>query len=161
MTARGLYLLPPVAQPINAIADTLIERFECRPQLRVLLPSQRAARMLSERLVAKARGALLMPTIGAIESMTTLPQVALELPPALSPMARVFELAPAVAQGLSQLELGPANAERTYALVDSLAALFDEIRREGKKLDCLDDLVEDRLAEHWRLTPGLLENHAA
>jgi ATP-dependent helicase/nuclease subunit B len=122
----------------------------------VLTPTRRGARALADGFVRAAGGrAVLLPQILALgdldegEPPFEPGDLALDLPPAVAPLRRRFELARLVAahQDLFERDLDAAAA---LELGDALAGFLDsmqieEIADPGR----LDALVEGDLARHW------------
>jgi ATP-dependent helicase/nuclease subunit B len=132
----------------------------------VLLPSRRAARSLAEAFVEVAEGrALLLPQVRALgdleegEPPFEPGDVALDLPAAIGPWRRRFELARIVAErqellgrvmdGAAALEL----ADALGALIDSLE--IEEVPEAGRG-ERLERLVEGDLAAHWQVSARFL-----
>jgi ATP-dependent helicase/nuclease subunit B len=132
----------------------------------VLLPSRRSARALAEAFVAVAGGqALLLPQIRALgdldegEPPFEPGELALDLPAAISPLRRRFELSQLVGQ--HQASLGHTlDASGALELADALASFLDAVELEelghAERLDKVDALVEGELARHWRISAEFL-----
>jgi ATP-dependent helicase/nuclease subunit B len=143
------------ALPAEALADAL-----------VLLPSRRGARALAEAFVQAAGGrALLLPQIRALgdldegEPPFEPGDVALDLPAAVSPLRRRFELARLVSA--HEPALGRSlDAASALELADALAAFLDSIELEeldeSGRLARVEALVEGDLAQHWRISVEFL-----
>jgi ATP-dependent helicase/nuclease subunit B len=129
----------------------------------VLTPTRRGARALAQAfLKTTGGGALLLPQILALgdldegEPPFEPGDLALDLPPAITPGQRRFELARLVSDhahlfersldALSALELGEALG----AFLDSVQ--IEEIDPAGK----LDGLVDEDMAAHWRRSADVL-----
>jgi len=130
----------------------------------VLTPNRRAARALAEAFVESAAGgAILPPQIRALgdldegEPPFEPGDLALDLPPAVSPWRRRFELASICAAEAHRLDYalgGPAAldmAQAVGALFDSLA--IEEVEAEGR----LIALADADLARHWARSADFLE----
>ena len=131
-----------------------------------LLPNRRAVRALADALVAASgKTAILLPNMRALgdldegEPPFEPGDLSLDLPPAISPQRRRFELAGIVAanQDLIDRELIAVSA---LDLADALAAFLDacqieEVEAAGE-ID-LDALVEGDLALHWRRSVDFLK----
>ena len=132
----------------------------------VLLPSRRAARALAEAFVGVAgRSALLLPQIRALgdldegEPPFEPGELALDLPGAVSPLRRRFELARLA--GEHQASLGHAlDASGALELADALASFLDAVELEelghASRLERVETLVEGDLAKHWRISAEFL-----
>ena len=134
----------------------------------VLLPTRRAARSLAEAFLKAALGAtgrraVLLPQIRALgdldegEPPFEAGDIALDLPPAISPARRRFELAGLVAEHEDLLERR-LDAGAALDLADALAAFLDAWQIE----ECEDPgavaaLVEGELARHWLVSAAFLE----
>jgi ATP-dependent helicase/nuclease subunit B len=128
----------------------------------VLVPTRRAARALAEAFVEAGGGkALLLPQIRALgdldegEPPFEPGSIALDLPAAVSPLRRRFELARLVLTH-GKFERSP-SAPEALALADALAGFLDSLEIE-EKLDPVkvETLVEGDLAEHWRRSADFL-----
>jgi ATP-dependent helicase/nuclease subunit B len=145
--AKGLFAAITPDGP-DALSDAVI-----------LVPNRRAARALSQAFVATAGGkALLLPQIRALgdldegEPPFEPGDLALDLPPAISPWRRRFELARLA--GTYAPRLGrELDAAAALELGDALGAFFDslEIEEVGDR-DRIESLVEGDLAEHWQVS---------
>ena len=132
----------------------------------VLLPSRRGARALAEAFVSAAgRGALLLPQIRALgdldegEPPFEPGELALDLPAAVSPLRRRFELARLVAE--HPRDLGRSlDASGALELADALASFLDALELEelghADRMDRVETLVEGDLARHWRISAAFL-----
>jgi ATP-dependent helicase/nuclease subunit B len=122
----------------------------------VLTPTRRGARTLAEAFVGAGGGrAVLLPQILALgdldegEPPFEPGDLALDLPPAVSPMRRRFELARLVSehQDLFDRRLDAASV---LELGDALAAFLDSLQiEEVADPTRIDALVEGDLARHW------------
>jgi ATP-dependent helicase/nuclease subunit B len=129
----------------------------------VLTPTRRAARALAEAFLKTGAGpAVLLPQIRVLgdldegEPPFEPGALALDLPPAISPLRRRFELARMVATHETSLghELDAAAA---LSLADALGAFLDSLHIE----ECLDaeaiaGLVQGDLARHWLRSAAFL-----
>lgn len=129
----------------------------------ILMPTRRAARGLSHAFLGAARAkALILPQIRVLgdldegEPPFEAGDVAFDLPPAISPWRRRFELAGLVAGHMRGLGRGD-DAVSALALADSLAAFLDGCRiEEVDPADRIATLVEGELAQHWRQSVDFL-----
>jgi ATP-dependent helicase/nuclease subunit B len=129
----------------------------------VLLPTRRAASALAAAFVAAAGGrAVLLPQIRAIgdldegEPPFEPGPLALDLPAAIEPRRRRFELARLVHDHahLLQRELDAGGA---LELADALGAFLDSCQLEEVEVgDQVDGLVEGELARHWQVSADFL-----
>ena len=156
-TARGLMM---------ALGDRLSEA-------QVLTPTRRGARAMARAFSDRAKGgALLLPQIRAIgdlddgEPPFDLETFGLDLPPALSPIRRRFELARLIADHADLFTATAMTTRRALDLADSLGAFFDSLALEevdaAGRLDSLvagegnDQYVLDSWASHWRISARFL-----
>jgi ATP-dependent helicase/nuclease subunit B len=145
---QGLFPLGP-----EALADAV-----------VLLPTRRAARSLAEAfLKASDRSAVLLPQIRALgdldegEPPFEPGDIALDLPPAISPARRRFELAGLVVENQDLLERR-LDAGAALDLADALAAFLDAWQIEERDdPTAVAALVEGELARHWTVSAAFLE----
>jgi ATP-dependent helicase/nuclease subunit B len=129
----------------------------------VLTPTRRASRALAEAFVAVGGGrAVLLPQIRALgdldegEPPFEPGELALDLPPAISPWRRRFELARLVADNDHLLERS-LDAAGALELADALAAFLDSLAiEEASPPPVLDDWVEAGLARHWQVSARFL-----
>ncbi len=129
----------------------------------VLIPTRRGARALAEAFVGAAGGrAVLLPQILAIgdleegEPPFEPGDLALDLPPAVSPMRRRFELARLV---LDHREgFAPAlEGQGALQLADALAAFLDAAAIEEAVLPADPaGLLQGEFAEHWKVSAAAL-----
>jgi len=99
------------------------------------------------RTVFDAGPARLLPRIRLITDLANDP-VSLDLPPAVSPLARRLELSQFVAKLLErEPDLAPRSA--LYDLSDSLAKLMDEMQGEGVSPDAIANLDVSDESGHW------------
>ncbi len=129
----------------------------------VLVPTRRAARSLSEAFIRAGDGrALLLPQILALgdldegEPPFEPGDLALDLPPAIGPMQRRFELTRLVLDNAGLFERS-LNALTAMELGEALGAFLDTVQIEeidpsGK----LDTLVDDDFALHWKRSAEVL-----
>jgi ATP-dependent helicase/nuclease subunit B len=145
------------------LADLAADGPESLADAVVLTPTRRGARSLGEAFLKATGGkALLLPQILALgdldegEPPFEPGDLALDLPPAITPSQRRFELARLVSDhahlfersldAVSALELGEALG----AFLDSVQ--IEEIDPAGK----LDSLVDEDMAAHWKRSADVL-----
>ncbi len=129
----------------------------------VLTPTRRGARSLGEAFLKATGGkALLLPQILALgdldegEPPFEPGDLTLDLPPAITPSQRRFELARLVADHapLFQRSLDAASA---LELGDALGALLDSVQiEELEPSGKLGTLVDDDMAAHWKTSADVL-----
>ncbi len=130
----------------------------------VLLPTRRAARVLAEAFLTTAgTEAVLLPQIRALgdldegEPPFEAGDIALDLPPAIDPLRRRFELAGLVAAHEDLLERR-LDAGAALELADALAAFLDARQiEEQTDPDAIAALVEGDLARHWQVSADFLK----
>ncbi|HEX2559320.1 double-strand break repair protein AddB [Phenylobacterium sp.] len=150
--ARGLYeaLIP---EGPEALAEAVL-----------LTPTRRGARALTDAFLAAAGGRALLPPqilpLGDLdegEPPFEPGDLALDLPAAIAPLRRRFELTGLVKanERLLNRELDAVGA---LELADALGGFLDSLQIEEVTAEKgLADLVESDLAEHWRVSRTFLE----
>ncbi len=131
----------------------------------ILVPTRRAARSLAEAFLKAADArAVLLPQVRAIgdldegEAPFEPGDLALDLPAAISPWRRRFELARLVAQNKDLLGRGALDAGGALELADALAAFLDSCQlEEVSDPAAVKGLVEGDLAQHWRISAQFLD----
>ncbi len=128
----------------------------------VLTPTRRGARALAEGFVRAAGGqAVLLPQIRAVgdldegEPPFEPGPIALDLPPAVTPLRRRFELARLLHDRQDEIGRkldGPAALE----LADALAAFMDSLWIEERFEDADVDALGGDHAKHWELSARVL-----
>ena len=129
----------------------------------VLLPNRRGARALSQALVRASGGkALLLPQIRALgdldegEPPFEPGDLALDLPPAISPWRRRFELA-RIAHDFAPALGRDLDAAAALELGDALGGFFDSLEiEEVADRARIETLAPADLAEHWRISADFL-----
>lgn len=126
----------------------------------ILLPNRRAARAFTGALSELAEGRpLLLPQVRPLgdleedEAPFAPGELGLDLPPAIAPLTRRFEMARMIVERHDD-SLSPMAA---LGMADALGAFLDSCRLEEiDDLDRIDGLVEGDLAEHWRRSAEFL-----
>lgn len=149
------------------LARGLIQRFgqgpEALGEVTLLLPTRRAARALAEALLAAGdRAAVLLPQVRPLgdleagEAPFEPGDLGLDLPPAIAPLHRRFELARLVTQAdLPELIVG--EPRRALGLADALAGLLDSVLVEERlEPEAFETLVDDTFARHWQVSARAL-----
>jgi ATP-dependent helicase/nuclease subunit B len=151
--ARGLYeALAPLGP-------------EALSQATVLTPTRRGARALADAFVVAAEGRAVLPPqmrpLGDLdegEPPFEPGDLSLDLPTAIDPLKRRFELTRLVSDHRHLLRGREISASAALELGDALAGFFDSLQIEEIEAgDRLAELVEADLAEHWRLSRDFLE----
>ncbi len=131
----------------------------------VLTPTRRGARALAEAfLKVGGERALLLPQIRAIgdldegEPPFEPGDLALDLPPAISPWRRRFELARLVSANADKLGRS-LDAVGALELADALGGFLDSIQIEeaAATLDQLEAWVDIEMARHWQVSADFLK----
>ncbi|HEX3365883.1 double-strand break repair protein AddB [Phenylobacterium sp.] len=151
--AQGLFDLLAGDGP-EALADAVI-----------LTPTRRGARALSDAFLHAAGGRAILPPqmrplgdLEAGEPPFEPGDLALDLPAAIDPLKRRFELTRLVAELAALLPGGFATASAALDLADALGRFFDGLQIEEVEVgDRLAGLVDAELAEHWQVSRGFLE----
>ena len=129
----------------------------------VLTPTRRAGRDLADAFLAvSGTGAVLLPQVRALgdldegEPPFEPGDLALDLPPAISPARRRYELARLVAD--HEAALGRTlDAAGALDLADALAGFLDSVQiEEAAPLAHIDDLAPAELARHWQVSAEFL-----
>ena len=138
---------------------------EALSQATVLTPTRRGSRALADAFVAAAAGRAVLPPqmrpLGDLEEGEP-PfepgELALDLPAAIEPLRRRFELTRLVADHAGLLPGRELTAASALELADALGGFFDSLQIEEIEAGGrLADLVEADLAEHWRVSRDFLE----
>lgn len=130
----------------------------------VLTPTRRAARSLTEAFLRMAGEvpALMPPRIRPLgdleagEAPFEPSDVVLDLPPAITPVRRRFELLRLVTELEPALDRSPGPTE-ALGLADALGAFFDSLQIEEVAGDNLAGLADLDMAAHWQVSLGFLE----
>jgi ATP-dependent helicase/nuclease subunit B len=150
--ASGLWRELSPAGP-DALADAL-----------VLLPTRRAGRGLAEAFLSAAGGAaVILPQIRVLgdldegEPPFEAGDLSLDLPPAISPWRRRFELAGLIAQNQDLLDRR-LDAQSALELADALGAFLDSCQIEERgDAAAVAALAEGELARHWAISAQFLD----
>jgi ATP-dependent helicase/nuclease subunit B len=137
---------------------------EALSQAVVLTPTRRGARALADAFVTAAGGVAVLPPqirpVGDLdegEPPFEPGDLALDLPPAIAPLRRRFELTRLVkeGEGLLNRSLGAGAA---LEMADALGAFLDSLQiEEVDPAEGLAGLVDAELAEHWKVSREFLE----
>lgn len=155
---------------VDALAAGIVADLATDPAalsaVRVLVPSRRSARALTDAFLRQSGGrAMLLPRISPIgdideeelalhdpgEQSSGL-SVGLSLPPPIPALRRQLLLTRLI------LAFGrkAASADQAARLAAELARLLDQIHTEGLDFRRLGELVPERFAQHWELTLDFL-----
>jgi ATP-dependent helicase/nuclease subunit B len=138
---------------------------EALSQATVLTPTRRGARALADAFVSAAGGRAVLPPqmrpLGDLEEGEPPFEpgdLALDLPAAIDPLRRRFELTRLVAGHADLLPGRELTASSALELADALGGFLDSLQIEEVEAgERLADLVEADLAEHWRVSRDFLE----
>ncbi len=138
---------------------------EALSQAIVLTPTRRGARALADAFVAAAGGRAVLPPqmrpLGDLdegEPPFEPGDLALDLPPAVEPLRRRFELTRMVSELSHLLPGGLSSASAALDHADALGRFMDGLQIEEVAVgDRLAGLVEAELAEHWQVSRNFLE----
>jgi len=161
-----VFTIPPHVPFLPALAAGLLTRGDALAQTTVLVPTRRAARALTEALLAESpTDALLLPVIrplGDVDedgdvALSDSGDAALTLPPAIDPMHRTLALARIIAAHAEKTELMALGEAQAIALAGELAALLDTFAAQDVPLARLREAVHKDFASHWEQTLRFLE----
>lgn len=149
------------------------------PNITLLLPTRRAARVAREAFLAAAGArAIIMPRIQPISEgegdlsliaglaePNLLSSAALEHPPAISPLARTLTLMQLVGRWRQVMgesfrgeeRLVGATPAQAAQLAFELGKLMDDVEREKISLEGIQGLVPGTYSEHWQKTVDFLK----
>ncbi|THD74536.1 MAG: double-strand break repair protein AddB [Phenylobacterium sp.] len=138
---------------------------EALSQATILTPTRRGARALADAFLSVAGGRAVLPPqmrpLGDLdegEPPFEPGDLALDLPAAIEPLVRRFELTRLVASQAHLLPGGEPTAATALELADALGGFFDSAQIEEVDLaGKLDALVASDLAEHWQVSRDFLE----
>ena len=151
--AQGLYdVLHPLGP--EALADAV-----------VLTPTRRGARALADAFIKASGGKAVLPPqmrplgdLEAGEPPFEPGDLALDLPTAIEPLRRRFELTRLVAELAGDIPGGLVNASAALDLADALGGFLDGLQIEEIAVgDRLIGLVDVELAEHWQVSRVFLD----
>ncbi len=168
----AIYSIPAEQPFLDTLVAGLMRRAGKAPlalaAMTVLLPTRRAARSLREAFLRAGDGAaMLLPRMLPVgdldpEELALLPDEAegtgqgFDLPPAVPELRRRLLLTQLVRE-YSARTGGTVALGQAAPLARELARFLDEAHAEGCDLQKLDELVPDKLAEHWQNVVKFLE----
>jgi len=169
----AVFNIPAGQSFADSLAQGILERARDNPlalaDCLVLLPSRRACRTLRDAFLRLSGGdAVLLPRLQPIgdvdaDEVTLLlagdadaaeqgVRAMLDIPPAVTPLARQLLLARAI------LQAGTAQSfDQAVALAADLGRFLDEVQTEGLSFEGLHNLVPEDFAGHWQKTLEFLK----
>lgn len=164
----AVYTMPSTLPFARVLAQGLLVRTKDDPkslsQIRVLLPTRRACRVVQQAFLRESEGAaLLLPKLQPLgeadpeEMVLTMPdpslvQEFLDIPPAIPEMKRQIMMA-----GLIH-EAQDISKPHALKLAKALCQLLDELYTEMLSLDDLTTLAPDAFSEHWQIILSFLKD---
>ena len=162
--APRVYTIPPGVAFVDALAAGLLARTgddaAALADMRILLPTRRACRVLAEAFLRHAGGRpLLLPRISPIGDVDE-DDLGLDIapdddiavdpgvPPAILPLRRQLLLMRLILADPTR----EATPEQAARLAAELGRLLDQAIIEGVELSALSGLVPERYAGHWQTT---------
>ena len=151
--AQGLYdALSPLGP--EALADAVI-----------LVPTRRGARAVADAFIKASGGRAVLPPqmrplgdLEAGEPPFEPGDLALDLPSAIDPLRRRFELTRLVAELAEHVPGGVSSAGAALELAEAIGGFFDSLQIEEIDVgERLADLVQADVADHWRVSRVFLE----
>lgn len=168
----SLALIPPYEDFLDQLAQQLLARHDRRAlaDVRVILPTRRAARRLAERFAAQAPEGLMLPRIGALGGLDEddlslsdasgmpLAFTQADSPPVWPALKRLLLLAQLIRKADQRLAGRDLSLAEAVALAEPLLVLLDQADTEGVALSDLNSAeLAPELAEHWQDTGRFLE----
>ena len=165
-----VYNIQPGVPFADALATGLLQAYGFKPEslanIRILLPTRRACRILRDTFLRITDGKpLMLPAMQALgdidEDELSLEisglagaDLELNLPPAIPPLKRQILLA----RELMQSNEFHYSTDQAFALANALGRLLDQTYTENLDLKNLPSLVkEEGLSDHWQITVKFLE----
>ena len=158
----GIYTIPagwPFAQQLAKGILATVSHPEQLAEIKILLPSRRAAQSVKEAFIQQSDGkALFLPDMQPVGDVDEVDPEFLslnfttsggeDLAPAVSLTDRTILLARLIQSGpMSKQRLSPAQ---NFRLAHSLARFLDQVYQSGGRLDDLNDtVVPSEFARHW------------
>ena len=165
-----VYNIQPGVPFADALATGLLQAYGFKPEslanIRILLPTRRACRILRDTFLRITDGKpLMLPAMQALgdidEDELSLEisglaggELELNLPPAIPPLKRQILLA----RELMRSDQFHYSTDQAFALANALGRLLDQTYTENLDLKNLPALVkEEGLSDHWQITVKFLE----
>ena len=138
---------------------------EALSQAVVLTPTRRGARALADAFLAAGGGRAVLPPqlrpLGDLdegEPPFEPGDIALDLPAAIEPLRRRFELTRLVAENWALVGARELTAIGAMEMAEALGGFLDSLQiEEAEVAERLAGLVDEELAEHWRVSRRFLE----
>jgi ATP-dependent helicase/nuclease subunit B len=138
---------------------------EALSQAVVLTPTRRGARALADAFLAAGGGRAVLPPqlrpLGDLdegEPPFEPGDIALDLPAAIEPLRRRFELTRLVAENWALVGTRDLTAIGAMEMAEALGGFLDSLQIEEVELgERLAGLVDEELAEHWQVSRRFLE----
>ncbi len=155
----NIYTINPSQPFLKTLAQGLLEKYEYKPffsDVRILLPTRRAGRILRDQFLEISKGKpLILPQISSLGdvdvdelSLTTLTNTQTDILPAISPLKRQLLMSELV----SKVGVLSLDESHSFALAGSLATLIDQIHTEDKTFDDLTKVFPENLSDQWKVS---------
>lgn len=158
MSDLNIYTINPSQPFLKTLAEGLLNKYkntDFLSDIRILLPTRRAGRILQELFLELSDKPLILPQISSLGdididelSLTTLTDIHTDIPQAIAPLRRQLLLSELVGK-VGALSL---NESHSFALAGSLATLIDQIHTEDSDFEILDKIVPEDLSEQWQMS---------
>ncbi len=162
---RPVFTVAPDLGFADALAAGILDRHGAEPiglaAVTVLLPTRRACRSLREAFLRLGRGApmilpRMLPLGDVDEDELAFVDAALDLAPAVSPLARRAMLARLIAAAADPATGAPPSVDQALDLAEALALLLDQVQAEELGFDRLERIGRD-LPAHWQRVVAVLD----
>lgn len=162
---RPVYSVDPDRGFADSLAAGILARHGGAPiglaRVTVLLPTRRACRSLREAFLRLGRGApMILPRmlpLGEVdEDELTFVDAALDLPPAISPLARRAVLARLIGAAADPATGALPAVDQALDLAEALALLLDQVQAEELDFERLDRIGRE-LPAHWQRVVAVLK----
>ncbi|WP_299349144.1 double-strand break repair protein AddB [uncultured Shimia sp.] len=145
-----VYAAPPGADFPRALVDGLRDRFAGQPpeamaRVELIVNTRRMERRI--RGLFDQGPAQLLPRISLLSDLG-IHAIAADIPPAISPLRKRFELTQLISQLLDR-QPDLASRASLFDLADSLASLMDEMAGEGVPPEAIEALDISDQSGHW------------
>ena len=158
----SVYTIPPTVKFLDILAKGIIKRYgetDFLSDVRILLPTRRAARNLQDAFLNLSSGKpLILPQLSSLGDVDAdeigfmdagMAERFHEIPPAISPLQRQILLSKLV-KGVSPFVMSESHA---YMMAGPLARLIDQVHTEDTSFDKLEGLIDDpELSNQWGIS---------